>query len=124
MAGSRKMSVNSGVKSAHERPTKEEIHAVIRRIEQRANIAKIYAEPWQGEANSPTGDDQRLASLKAGHCASSKRQPGICGPAEKQSGDKLTPPSQTFLYDPAATPAAIHPSATIRGVRCSLCDIH
>ena len=72
MAGSRRMSLNAALKAAMKADTKEEMDVAIRRIEQRAynhaaNIAKIYAEIWQAEANSTTDDDRRLALLKAGH---------------------------------------------------------
>jgi hypothetical protein len=51
----------------HERPTQKRKSTPSSGASNSAPILQIYAETWQGEANSATGDDQRLASLKTGH---------------------------------------------------------
>ena len=58
-----------------------------------ANIAKIYAENWQGEANSATGRRSAPCFTQGRPLAPHRKDdPGACGPAQKQSGDKLILP--------------------------------
>jgi hypothetical protein len=72
MAGSRKVPLNSAVKAAMKADTKEEIDGVIRRIDQRALQSRRQSQrstpkPGKARPTGATGDDHRLALLKAGN---------------------------------------------------------